>query len=412
MNDKLKSLVMGEAARIDALRRQIEAPSVALGRLMPQNHALDAIQKLEMNIPRFDGVERMLESINAAAARDSEAIRLAVGPYDDMIKFHDQALRTSAAFEQMQDSLAIYVDRFQLPAPDKLTLSFSVDDSLRRIAEQFQQHDESLRRAVEAMRTPWLDMSNQRDSFHGIAALHGIGQAVESFGAFDGALSTILRTELGDWRDQISFPTTVFADIAARSAFYVERGFDARLTDFPVETFAEGIDHAQLRTDLPAPNPAYLRPDEAERDESEEDGFRRTESAYSQLLRLEHILRKFIDDRMSAQFGPNWAKTRTPNSTYPGWMEKKRIAEEAGGPVLPLIAYADFTEYVQIITRKDNWRVFKPTFRREEDVRESFQRLHPLRIATMHARLLTQDDELFLSVEVKRIFRAINGQNQ
>ncbi len=43
------------------------------------------------------------------------------------------------------------------------------------------------------------------------------------------------------------------------------------------------------------------------------------------------------------------------------------------------------------------------TFRREEDVRESFQRLHPLRIATMHARLLTQDDEVFLSVEVKRI---------
>jgi hypothetical protein len=43
------------------------------------------------------------------------------------------------------------------------------------------------------------------------------------------------------------------------------------------------------------------------------------------------------------------------------------------------------------------------TFRREEDVRESFQRLHPLRIATMHARLLTQDDEVFLSVEVNRI---------
>lgn len=32
--------------------------------------------------------------------------------------------------------------------------------------------------------------------------------------------------------------------------------------------------------------------------------------------------------------------------------------------------------------------VFKPVFGRPEDVRESFQRLFPVRIATMHARLV------------------------
>ena len=38
---------------------------------------------------------------------------------------------------------------------------------------------------------------------------------------------------------------------------------------------------------------------------------------------------------------------------------------------------------------------------------ESFQRLFPVRIATMHARLINWDDELLLLVETKRVLRAI-----
>jgi hypothetical protein len=53
--------------------------------------------------------------------------------------------------------------------------------------------------------------------------------------------------------------------------------------------------------------------------------------------------------------------------------------------------------------------VFAPVFRRAESVRESFQRLYPIRLCTMHARIVTQDDELYLFVETKRILSAIKS---
>jgi hypothetical protein len=59
-----------------------------------------------------------------------------------------------------------------------------------------------------------------------------------------------------------------------------------------------------------------------------------------------------------------------------------------------------------IICRTDNWRqVFATFFNRPESVRESLQRLYPIRLDTMHARLITQDDELYLHVEVMRLFK-------
>jgi hypothetical protein len=90
------------------------------------------------------------------------------------------------------------------------------------------------------------------------------------------------------------------------------------------------------------------------------------------------------------------------------WHEKKRKAEQAGAEERPLIEYADFTDYGQVICRADNWReVFGLFFVRPDSLRESFQRLHPIRLDTMHARLITQDDELLLHVEVKRLVKVI-----
>lgn len=87
---------------------------------------------------------------------------------------------------------------------------------------------------------------------------------------------------------------------------------------------------------------------------------------------------------------------------------KTSKARDVGEPESPLIAYADFTDYVQIIIRKDNWdAVFEPIFKRRMLVQESFQRLYPIRICTMHARFITQDDELYLLVETQRLLKAM-----
>jgi hypothetical protein len=92
------------------------------------------------------------------------------------------------------------------------------------------------------------------------------------------------------------------------------------------------------------------------------------------------------------------------------WRSKQDRAVEAGQPECPLIEYADFTQYKTIIERRDNWaRVFKAVFRRPDDIRESFQRMFPLRIASMHARAIEPDDELLLMVETRRMLKAITN---
>jgi Swt1-like HEPN len=140
----------------------------------------------------------------------------------------------------------------------------------------------------------------------------------------------------------------------------------------------------------------------------EERALARTNAAHDQLQRLERMLRKFIDRQMTNAFGPDWPQHQLPNGVFEKWREKRRTAEQYGAEKLPLIEYADFTEYEPLICRRDNWReVFGTIFKRQESVRECFQRLYPIRLDTMHARLITQDDELFLRVEIKRLVKVI-----
>ena len=78
-----------------------------------------------------------------------------------------------------------------------------------------------------------------------------------------------------------------------------------------------------------------------------------------------------------------------------------------------LMKHPDFTDYVRVICKKDNWRnVFAPFFGREPSVRESFQRLYPVRLDTMHARPVTQSDELLLYVETRHLCALILGKEK
>ncbi len=86
----------------------------------------------------------------------------------------------------------------------------------------------------------------------------------------------------------------------------------------------------------------------------------------------------------------------------------RSMALEDREPERRLIAYADFTDYVRMIVRKDNWeQIFRPFFRRKALVQESLQRLCPIRVCAMHARVITQDDELFLMAETVRLLKAM-----
>ena len=97
------------------------------------------------------------------------------------------------------------------------------------------------------------------------------------------------------------------------------------------------------------------------------------------------------------------------NERWYNWVSKREKERTAGRTPLVLIAYADFTDYEKIICRKDNWKsVFMPIFHRPESVRESLQRLYPIRVATMHSRIITREDQLYLFAETRRLICAFN----
>ncbi len=353
---------------------------------------------------------RMFEK-NSAIARALEALksheeltRMALGPVWELGRaglFEEDAPWRKTA-ELASQVIASMEARFRLPDHLESVLlakQFHAQAFVEKLA--FPNEGEAalvLQRAMERMTTPWLDQQEAMRSIAGFAEIQRIGEAVRSLPAFDDVLASSVRASLGDWRDPISWRPEIFADLAVRGDFYVELGFNPALTRFPLPAFEQGLEIAGLEQ-------AKL---ELEPASGEEDGLVRTNAAHDQLLRVERLLRRFIDRQLTRAVGADWPKHRLPKALYETWQEKKRKAEEAGAEERPLIEYSDFTDYALILCRRDNWReVFQAFFRREESVRETFQRLHPVRLDVAHARLITQDDELLLRVEVKRLEKAM-----
>jgi hypothetical protein len=255
--------------------------------------------------------------------------------------------------------------------------------------------------AMANMKSPWLDFQNQIGSISALTELHGIGHVLATMPSFDDHVTAALRFDLGDWREPLAIDLSGLLDPVARSAFYVARGFDPELTAFPVPAFRNGLASAGLYE-------AEKQADDTVDEEDAEDAFMRTNEAHNRLMRFEYQLRVFVDKAMTVAVGPDWIKHRVPEQLRTAWADKKSRGLAAGEAEQPLIAYADFTDYVAVIIRNDNWRdVFGAMFQHKPSVEESFRRLYPVRICTMHARPITQDDALFLLVEIKRLSRAM-----
>jgi hypothetical protein len=343
------------------------------------------------------------------AADNRSLMRTMIGPLEDLNRSPFLGLWRDADFARQ--AIAGFESRFQLPeATESLRIALDVRTSnyFTTMAKRFAEDSESLKSAIAAMQTPWVDVQESIKSMAAFAELQGIGHSLASMPSFGDHLAAELRVDLGDWRDRINWPTNIFTDLAARSEFYVNLGFNTRLADFPAPAFSQSLEIAGLHREPPPIVVLYASPVPRAESDDEEAGFVRTNVAHDWLQRLESHVRRFIDKLMTRQYGSDWTKHRLPNGLYDQWKEKKQKALEAGASDRPLIAYADFTDYEQVICKRDNWReVFGSFFQRPESVRESFQRLYLVRLDTMHARLITQDDELLLCAEVRRLFRVI-----
>ena len=164
------------------------------------------------------------------------------------------------------------------------------------------------------------------------------------------------------WRGHIDWPFAIFTDPVERSEFYVSRGLDLTLTEFPVAAFDEAITIAGIKRSLPSRIDAYDYTHKRESDN--EVGLKRNNTAHDRLQRFESHIRSFIDQRMTVAVGENWIKHRVSGEIRQQWKEKRDKADENGELERPLIDYADFTDYEEIIVRNDNSEeVFAPIFR-------------------------------------------------
>ena len=376
--------------RHEALRRQLEPFSVHMRALQPAFRIRDLIADDE---------------------RSRHLMRAALGPTEDLRRSLqlDVVPKLAAEIDSIRTLGAELDKRFRLPTlTETPTLLQALEiDAPAAALGHYRDHTIELRRAIEAMTAPWLNIRDQVQSLTGIVELHGIGHVLRTMPAFDVETAERLRLHLGDWRTTIDWPPAIFTDPVARSEFYVERGLDPALTDFPAPAFHQAITIADIKRPAPPRIDRYHRAPK-QRPDDQEAGLQRNNAAHDRLQRFETHVRKFIDELMTAAIGKNWINHRVSGPMRQQWRDKRADALARGETEKPLIAYADFTDYEKIIVRDDNWReVFRAVFGRKTLVHESFQRLYPIRVCTMHARIITQDDELFLHAETRRLLAAI-----
>jgi len=384
----------------EALQKAARAARRTLG---VATSATSALRTIEHNLAICDqihAVERSLRILDT----NRHMLRALESPLDELRRagVFDTVFRSELGLTHQW--LTDYDNQFRLPDVghvSRLMNELQTTSNLTYAGSEFQ-------RAIESMRSPWLDVNDELGSVQRLCELKGIGELISGQSTFDQAVAESLRNSLGDWRDAITWPEDIWSDFGARVDLYVDLGFDADLTDMPAPAFREVTAVAYIRTRPPSLVDAYGPPVPPASDSEEEEGLVRTNEAHDWLQRLESHLRRFIDSEMTGVFGAEWPRHQLPNNKYDEWMAKKGAAARSGAPSRPLIAYADFTDYVLVICKRDNWeQVFSPFFKRPESVRESFQRLHPIRLDTMHARPITQDDELLLYVEAKRLMQRI-----
>lgn len=136
-----------------------------------------------------------------------------------------------------------------------------------------------------------------------------------------------------------------------------------------------------------------------------------SEHAYDVLHNLEIHLRKLIENAL-AKISKNWWKERIPDGVRTKAEERKQKNEKSWpwytGKDLHPIAYVDFTDYVQIIRRRDNWReVFQDIFKEEEVIAAKLKELEHIRNAIAHSRDLTHDEFERLKLNSNDIMKSI-----
>lgn len=406
MSEKIKQLLEQQEAMLRRL--DIGLPMTSIQKILsisamhpPIVSASDELTKMVGSIQSLAAAQPFLSDISGLTARHAEFFRSPLGGQFGMPSY----LQTPGLQHMLEAESAarkVYESTFRMPVLGEIAQlgisQFYKKGFADSILSSLDFHAD-LQAKMEGMRSPWLNGADVLGSAQAFAEIHALGRLVNGPNPFAQSVSASLRVELGDWRDFEVAAPELLVDPQSRTVLYVERGFNTALTDFTNDAFDEGLESAGIR-ERSVGNIYHSEPDEA--------GLARNQNAFATLMRFEIQIRRFIAEAMHAQYGEGWVKSQLPGDMLERWRTKADASIKAGSSPGELIDYADFTDYRMIIERKDNWaNVFREVFTRPEDVRESFQRLFPVRIATMHARIITLEDDLYLRSETQRVLGAI-----
>lgn len=330
-----------------------------------------------------------------------------VGPLDEIHEEGVFGTKLSEHLPNTLDSFRSYTKQFRSPS----------DFDLQRLEEEFTSNaDMAINPPLPSFKhldCAWLNELDELSSVQRLLNLQFIGNTLLKCDAFSSLCSDSLRKLLGDWRDQIAWPNAIWENLDARVRFYKVLGFDCNLTNVPSPVFQEILEITEIRSNPPDLIDKYDPIFHPSKNPDDGLALTRTNKAHDWLQRFESHLRQFIDREMTGTFGTSWVNQQLPKATAEKWHSRKETAMKTGAPTRPLVSYAEFTDYYTILCQEDRWdRVFQRLFESRESVRESFQRLYPIRNDTMHKRPITQDDELLLYVETKRLMKTVDDTHQ
>jgi len=380
--DQLNNSAIATAA---GTLRQIELPAFSTASEVMRSYQ----ERFETQL---ESIQELLKSVQAAdhvaSLRDGFAKQ-----YADSYVLNDVA-RQFAKLEHGAAASIATAASIKLSMPE-----FSAFSTLRESLGL----ERDIASVIKSFQTPWAKLDDLLGSALGLVEVSTLFAAVRHKNPFDDQITEYLRFELGDYRDARSWDEDQVVDPVARLELYAEEGLREELKDTPGEVLVE----AEAQVEIHQPAAVILTPFSF-RALFASDGQETHMMAHNALRILERRLRTVIDAEMTKVFGHKWVHSTLKKEIREDWIGKQEQAVRQGRPKDALIEYADFTHYEQIITANAPWeQVFKAFFRRKEDVRESFQRLGPVRIATYHARPLLDMDILVLTSEGMRLMQAL-----
>ncbi len=132
------------------------------------------------------------------------------------------------------------------------------------------------------------------------------------------------------------------------------------------------------------------------------------QEAYELLRRLEGALRGVIEESLS-RVSPNWWNERILGDVR----ERAEKRKQQSGSDLHPIHYVDFSDYVKIIRKRDNWRdAFHKVFKDEESISVKLRELEPIRNALAHSRPLPKGSLERLRVNAKDILWLMSTETE